>query len=314
MIFQAVVFAVLAVALVATIVLAGLPAFQAWELGRTARRVGLGVPADLADELMRRMRVRLRWGAAGGLVGVAVSLALVVLTSALDDGSPRWSEVSPSIMIDYYGVLAVTLTGSALAVAWSSLRSALRSGDGPRIARARPTRVADYVPPQLHWLAVFALGMALIAVVMNLGPVATLRAGVTVPAVALGGLGALAIVVYEIASRVVVGRGQPAVSTDELVWSDALRSLDLRDLLYGPLFAMSLGASWLVAASVGAASWFTLIPAGLGFAALIGFRYIQSRTYDWYLATLWPGSRRRTPDEEARRLAEARRLQEAATR
>lgn len=318
-------FGVLALVLVAIVVLAGAPAIQSWQLARLARQVGLGVPVDLESALRDRVRRRLRAGAIGALVGLAMGLILEAVFGALSGSLPGGSTVGatvsgffapygggvPSVAVTSYGLLALSATGSTLASAASSAHGTLRDADGTRVARMRVTRASDYVPPLLHGLAWFVCLMAVVTVLLEMASPAA--AWVVVgPGIGLAVVGVLAFLGYELISRVVVGHAQPASDTDELVWDDALRSVALSELLTAPLAGLSLGALWTVAGIAGGAplAW---VPMGLGVIALIAFSYIRRRTYDWYLANLWPGARRRTPEEEAERLAshadEARRAQ-----
>ncbi|BDZ49245.1 hypothetical protein GCM10025867_14860 [Frondihabitans sucicola] len=302
MIFLTCLIAAYAVFLAATAALTAAAPFQGWLTARLGRRVGLGVPVDLDARLRERVRRRALGGSVGGLVGLAVALAACAAASL--SGLFPWPSVASGYsvwMVETYGVLAVSAIATGLGVGWAALRAETLPADEPRVARTRAVGVRDYVPSVLrvggwHLLGLAVATIVVIAVTGGVSP--WLLPGAAVVAAGIGGM-----VTFEVVARRIVSRGRPASGTDEMVWNDALRSEALRDLLYAPLLAVVLGAWWsLIGQGDALRAPLALIPGALGLGGMVLFGFIFRHTRTWYLEELWPGSRRRTPDEEARRI------------
>lgn len=293
---------ILALAVAVAIVFSGvsyIPGFQRLLAHRLARRVGLGVP----DALDREIRVRAASRERTGVFGYLLAMALVYGVLRLNG--------EPIGQFSTYLCLAGGFLGNGFGTGIASFISETRRRDTPiRLARLRVVRPRDYLPGilgTLGWIVfccwAAALGAQLIFTPAGAAPSA-LRTGLII-SVAMVGFGGLGLVFFEFASRLIVRRGQPAGSTDELVWDDALRSSALRDLLNGPLLAVVYASLAGVAFSALAATHsvpgnIAVVVLGIaGALALIGYLYLMRHTQQWYLEILWHGSRRRTAEESA---------------
>lgn len=283
-----VLFAVYAVVLVGTALLSRVGEFQTWQMQRLAKRVGLGIPADLDALIRRRVAARVLGSSVGGVVGLGAGVVLY------ESFATR-----PPVVIAFL-VLITAVTGSSLGTVWASLRDETAATDRPRIARAEAVAVGDYVIVLARIFAWAILVLAAVAIALSA------RSGAGLAGILLVALGAVCLVLFEIFSRRIVARGHPVASTDELVWNDALTASALMDLLAAPVQALALGGYWAVIGAGGG-------PVDLGpadvvimIALLLGcilFSIVFRNTRTWYLEQLWPGSRRRTPAEEALRIA-----------
>lgn len=282
-----VVFAVYAAVLVATALLSRVGEFQTWQMQRLAKRVGLGVPVDLDAKVRRRVAARLLGSSVGGFIGLGIGVAL-------------YESFATHHPVVAFMVLITAVTGSSLGTVWASFRDETTPIDGPRIARAEEVRVGDYVIVLARVFAWAILALAAAAVVISAGP------GANPAGILLVALGAVCLVLFEIFSRRIVARGHPAVSTDELVWNDALTASALMDLLAAPVQALALGGYWSVIGLGDGQVDFSPADVVVMIALLLGsvlFSIVFRNTRTWYLEQLWPGARRRTPAEEELRIA-----------
>jgi hypothetical protein len=292
-----------ALVLLGTAVLTRVVSFQDWLVSRLATRVGLGVPVDLDARIRERVRRRTVAGSVGGLIGLAVAVAAVfsISRSGLQPVVTN-GHFSTLAVIEIYATLAASATGTGAGVAWAALHAESPRPDEPSLARSPAVTVVDYLPPILRVGAWPLVGLTVAAVVMVglvTGPTPWIIAGAATVAV-----GVASLTGFEIVSRRIVTKGRPTSGTDELVWDDALRSEALRDILYSPLLAVFLGMLWSLAGSGnGLPAPFALIPGGLCLAGAVLYSFVYRNTRTWYLEELWPGSRRRTPEEEASRIA-----------
>lgn len=292
---------VFAVALALTLI----PDYRAWLARRLGTRVGLGVPADLAASLEARVVLRNRAACVGALLALAVSLAGLVLAGVpIGSATPRTDDGLTVVQV--YAVLGAVSIGYSWGAAWASLRSASARDDRPRVARLTAPGVSAFVRPALRigaWalLVLAASAVAIVALGERPDQVASLA-----PCVALVGVALAGLIASEVLGRRVVRRGRPAVDTDELVWDDALRSETLRDLLVGPLQSLALGGAYaVIRPDLSGVSAFALFPALIGAAGFVLLSFVFRADRRRFLDELWPGARRRTPDEEARRIAAA---------
>ncbi|WP_139415489.1 hypothetical protein [Agromyces laixinhei] len=223
-------------------------------IGRFARTVGLPLDGDLELEraIGDRLRLRVRWGSLGSLVGAAAGVP-IVLSGALTTSNEWGTNIAPFASIVLLGPLVI---GRGIGVAISILPAPPEVRHiGPRIARVPRPAVADYVAPieRIGARILIAIGVVFAAAV-GLMPVAV-GPRVLVGAAALAALAALVIV--ELVSAALVARPQPAVSEQLLRWDDALRAQTFRDLVSIPLM-------------FGALALFASLMAGLGSAASLG--------------------------------------------
>lgn len=301
---------VLLIALPALLAIGGalsfVPDWQTWRLSRLGLAVGLGVPADLEDTLRARFRLRGVASAIGGLLGFLVGLAALAFV-VRESGDPTFQDARfHSSVIGLYAVAAASSIGVAGGSAWASIRSVTVRGDGPRVARLKVLRVSDFLPPLVRYGTWALAGLAIATVVIVwIGEMPAARR-LQAPSFVLVALGVVGVVVFEVLAHRVLARGRPAAGTDELVWDDALRSEALRALLIAPLQALALGTLYSFAIPpLSGISAFALFPALIGVAGVFVVSGCYRLTRTWYLQSLWPGARRRTPEEEARRITAA---------
>lgn len=284
---------VMALFLLACVVGSRLAWVRQWQAERLAKQVGLGIPRELEGVIRSRVAGQLLWGGLGGLAGLGAVLAAYLAMRV------------PFGPVELYGTFAGAVTGYGIAITWVSLRSAFAPEHGPRLARLMDVGLGDYIPAPARILAWVVLGLAAIATTLELWRPSAGHAGhpMTATGIPLVGIAAACLIAFEVLGRRLVRRGQPAATTDELVWDDALRSSALRAVLLTPQQALCLGMLWSVGAGDGARTeYWVAAPMGL---LLIGFALLAAiirNTTSWYLEQLWPGARRRTPEEERARL------------
>lgn len=259
-------------------------------LRATARRADLALPADAAP-VARRLQGRLT----AGVVGAVSGLALAVLVVPAD--GPDGAVPSPAVP----SVIGLAFVGLALATAAHSLVVSRRpvAADGPRVARGRDVGLADYVNgferrsavvvSLLPGVVALVAGGAVVTGLLEAPPV---RVGLLVllavvpPVVLVGSLGLV---------RAVLTARQPAGSTEELAWDDALRSLALRDVISVPLYA-GLVATVLAGAEIAVNLPPALAPAATGVLVLglllvgtvVLALSVAGRPARHFRSTLWP--------------------------
>lgn len=243
-------------------------------------------PASLLPSIMRRLGFQTRFSAAAALVALLTTYLL------LRRGSPT------AAMADVYVAVAAAGIALGLGVAISSLTQQLRRPDTSiRLARLRVATINDYISV---WNRIFAwvLIAAVVAIVVIRDQQAlekTFTASVIadlLPTNILATLAILGLALFEIAGRAIVSRPQPAATSEELVWDDALRASTLQGLLYGPVV---YGAYDLLLVVIRGVVWdnsgrsialFLLITAVIVcfFVNLLVLRETRER----YLYRLWP--------------------------
>lgn len=281
----------LGIALAVTAGLSRIPAFQRWQAGRLARRMGIGIPVELDGMIRRRVAARSLGSNVGGLVGLVAAIPAFLAVEADD------------VVVGAYLALALVVCGSATGTALAALRDETRPVSGTRVARAEEVRLGDYLISLLRILAWAIVVLAVATIAVSSASAWTSSARIHSAGLWLAVVGIVFFAAFEVVSRRIVGRGRPSASTDELVWNDALTSSALRDMIGAPVQAVAFGAYFSLL-------WSSPGPLGIALGALLlaavlamGFVFRSTRT--WYLTQLWPGARRRTPAEEAARMAAA---------
>ncbi|WP_165067322.1 hypothetical protein [Marisediminicola senii] len=209
------------------------PAQRGRVLDKYARRVNLAMTPEVEPLVVARLVAREKSMFSGAMTGIGIGL----IGSLLLPGGVGSSLVPLALV-------AGMLLGLAAGAAVSSVRGQLAvAGDGPRVARMQAPGFADYVGPIERWGARGAVILAALSVVgaaiaLSVGALGEAR----MSAVDLVGSGAVAGAVASIvaligaelfAARIVAHR-QPAGSTTELAWEDAIRAMTLRDLVSVP--------------------------------------------------------------------------------
>lgn len=245
-----------------------------------ARAVALVLPDALRPVVTERVALRNR-GAALGLVAGIATTALVLATN--DANSAQFA--SPFLLIG--GAFAGVAVGVALAAARASAPL-----DPQAVKYARPSAVTldDYVAPLERAGARIVVALAVITV----GAAIATGAAVSGVLIGLVVLGVAALIVFEVAGRRIVGRGQPAESPTHLAWDDAVRASVLRDMVTAPII---LGADAVVVAGgalvdhlLGGSdlAQIAIVVVCVLAAAGLAIASITSNPQRYFLRRLWP--------------------------
>jgi len=272
--------------LVAFFALTFVPFFSRYTAYRYSVDIHVNLPVRLEPAVSTRFIAQGRGASIGGLIFL-VAAVLAMLGGLYAGDGP-----AAALWLVFGAVLVGSLAGGTVAAFTGATTFA---SDRPRVARSRAVSVSDYLPPWERlgaWVSVVAA--VVVAVVMSV-----VGAGAAVFPVALfAGLGAVTLVMFEIASDRIVDRSQPAGSTADLVWDDAMRSSILRDLVSGPLalgvFSLVLGIVQIVGLSAGmtAAAMTDIngaLLSALGLAVTLYSRTGRAQRY--FISRLWPDLR-----------------------
>ncbi len=199
--------------------------------GPSEQKNGLPLPAPLRRPVRRRLRSRARIVQIGGLIGLGISIAVILLS-----GITREHE---SLVV--ISTLLGMVCGGAVSVL-TGQKALLPHGQ--RVERVQTTQKPDYVPEGQLWAArmgppLSAAAVLLAWTVLNFAPFDIpaegmwwnwmLAAWVAVPVLALTFLG------VELTAAAMVHRPQHAGSELELAWDDCCRSESLRALYALPI-------------------------------------------------------------------------------
>jgi len=203
-----------------------------------AHRHAASIRIDLPERLERTVAARLMAGSRGGSLGGLVFTAAAALAFHFEVGVGNDSQLTGLFIVG--SAFAGVASGTAVAALTGSRTI---SPDRPRVARARAVAVSDYLAP-FELIGARIVVFAAVGVLLVTTVVAAPGAGGSLFAIAFFAIfGALSLALFEVASRRIVDLSQPAGSTAELVWDDAIRASSLRDLVTAPL---ALGAYCLV--------------------------------------------------------------------
>jgi hypothetical protein len=287
---------ILAAACVVLIGLSFARPYQTLLVALLSSNLELGVPTILDAPIRARAVRRDRWATIGGLIGLMVAWLGFQLVGTTTTQVVTWS------------CLALAWLGYGIGVALASRVSEFQQVKTTvRLARIRVVSVRDYVSPALQVLAWTNWGIALAIIVsaalsMRSPDESQARAALIPAAIIVAAVG-VSLVLFEFVSRSIVGRAQPAGSTDELMWDDALRSRALRDILTAPLRSVPFAALAVRDAGLGRGTdsgWLTAEIVGV-FFAFLAFAIVFRGTRTRYFDRLWSGARRGTPEESAAR-------------
>jgi hypothetical protein len=269
-----------------------------WQAGRRAwaryfsRSVGLAIPDGMERLLIPRIVRSVRASSLGAAVGEGATIGAAVLIP--DQGRP-----------ELWLILGGYLSGGGIGAAIAALMPPRTLGaDERRFARSAEVTLRDYLSP---WERIGGrVVVILAAVAFVLGPVADpfglwtgLPTGQRVVYGVMAMLAILTLALFELGARRILERGQPAGSSAELAWDDALRAFALRSLVTAPLCVglwtvILIGATLLDAASAAPPRtplwWAAEVGVLLALVALVAvvIAAIASRPQRYYLRRLWP--------------------------
>jgi hypothetical protein len=258
------------------------PFVAKWSAYRHSVTIGVDLPSRLQPAVSSRLMTGARGAVIGGVIFavVAVVAATVGLRVGDEPQSALWLFLGAVIAGGTAGTTVAALTG----------RRAIPS-DRPRVARAAAVTVADYMSPLER---IGARAVVILSIVAAISAVVAADDD-AFPVVLFASLAAITLVLFEVASRRLVDRSEPAGSTAELVWDDAIRALILRDMITAPLtmgaFSLLLGLAHVVgdATGLGMTTVTGLIPTVVVLASSFYSRASRPRRY--FITRLWPNLR-----------------------
>jgi len=264
--------------LIVAFALTFVPFCARWSAYRHSANIRIDLPARLERTVAARLMARSRGGSLGGLVFTAAAAVAFHFEIGVNNDSQLTSLF----------IIGSTFAGVAAGTAVAALTgSRAISADRPRVARARAVAVSDYLAP-------FELVGARIVVSAAVG---VLLASTLFAAPGAGG-SLFAIAFFAIFGALSLVFSQPAGSTAELVWDDAIRASALRDLVTAPL---ALGAYCLVFGIFGIAESSTH-PAAITVSYVVGGVFaltglaaaiysVATRPQRYFVERLWPNLR-----------------------
>ena len=225
---------VMSLGLIVALALSFVPFFARWRAYRHAATIRIDLPAQLERTVAARLMIRSRGGSLGGLVFTAAA----ALAFHFEIGVNNDSRLTGLFIV------GSTFAGVAAGTAVAALTGGRTiAPDRPRVARARAVTVSDYLAP-FELIGARVVVYAAVGLLLVVSLFAAPGAGGSLFAIAFFAIfGAISLALFEVASRRIVDLPQPAGSTAELVWDDAIRASSLRDLVTAPI---ALGAYCLV--------------------------------------------------------------------
>lgn len=209
------------------------PSSLAASVERLARRVNLALDDDVRAEVVRFQRRRTLSSVLGALAGAGLAFLLV---------PADWYLRSAVIVLGAFGGVAVGVAVAALRHA----RRAHRDAEGQTAlsaGRLTPVEVADLVPPGERRGMPVAVAVSAGMLLLLLGALAlagqldALTASTVGGGITLLALAGVSTALWRVAAER-IARSRPVTGgTQALAWSDALRSVTLRDMIALPLTA-----------------------------------------------------------------------------
>lgn len=248
--------------------------------------VGLPLSSEMEPIVIANQKREVRAGFVGIVIGVVAASVGMILAGVTIPGE--------MFLVDFTSIIVFT----GITIAFSTLiREHRRQDSGIRFARVRAVGIADYRDAFERWMPriIVALALAAFALRAALSPSAF---GLTAAFLYLYAvLTVVSLAISEVASRVLVTRGQPAGSALELAWDDALRSRALTAISVAPF---ALGSYFGIAAvalypSSGSASdafgvraEVLVVFAACALLLVSAIRSGLTKTGQRYLRRLWP--------------------------
>lgn len=272
----------LCVLTIVLVILTFVPFFARWNALRYAVLLRVGLPVRLENAVSARVNARDRGAGIGAFVATVLAMLAVHFGIGVSDDT--------RLTLLLIGGAAAAGGGAGVAVAaFTDAPGIARSG--PRIARSGAVTVADYIHPFERY---GARTVVVVAAAVSIAGAALGAGGSLFPLAAFATVGVVALGLFEVASRRIVAIGQPAGSTGELVWDDAVRASTLRGMLAAPVafggYSLLFGLLRLVetgpAAATAAAADVSGVATSLGvFAFVLYDRIGKPRRH--FLDRLW---------------------------
>jgi len=262
------------------------PVYGRWRAYQQSSYLRLDLPSRLERAVASRLMARERGGIIGALV-VGGATVLAFSTGAID------SDPSTTVLFLIGAVFSGLGVGTAVAALTGKKQV---PSDRPRVARSGAASIADYIAP-IERVGARVVVAIVVAVAVGVAIAAPGSARMLVPTTLFAVAAVLSLALFEVASRRIVEASQPAGSTAELVWDDAIRSSVIRDLVTAPLALAVYGTVFGVAAlaeqSIGAAAVAGYVGMGLVLAGLAVtlLASLVSRPRRYFLTRLWPNLR-----------------------
>ncbi|GAB3403320.1 hypothetical protein GCM10027515_14110 [Schumannella luteola] len=215
------------------------PAGRARRADTLARQIGLAIPSQLSTFIEARLARFSRAGAIGLLLAAVASAPVGYAVSVASGGDPwggRGFGTGDNAALGVWPGVGVGLVAVGIVVAGAAITVRDDLGDEVRFARSTAVGLDDYIPrAQLALLRIGTIGggvLAALLAALTVAQPATLPAAL--PLIGTGVIGVVALIVFEIFGRRIVGARQPSASPAELAWNDALRSAQLTQLATAP--------------------------------------------------------------------------------
>ena len=282
-------FIIVFVGVVAVVGLAAtfVPLYARWRAYQQSSYLRLDLPSRLEHAVSSRLIARERGAIIGALVvgGAAVAGFATGIVGGFEPG------------VTTLFVVGAVFAGVGLGTAVAALTGKKQvPSDQPRVARSGVATVGDYISPLERvgaWVVVaIAVSVAVWTAFVDPG-----SGRLVVPTALFAVTAALTLVLFEVASRRIVEASQPAGSTAEMVWDDALRSSAIRDLVTAPLslgvYGTVFGVFSLADRSAGAAAVAGYLGVGFVIAGLAAtlLATVVSRPRRYFITRLWPNLR-----------------------
>jgi hypothetical protein len=248
--------------------------------------VGLPLSSEMEPIVIANQKREVRAGFVGIVIGVVAASVGMILAGVTIPGE--------MFLVDFTSI--IVFTGITIAIS-TLIREHRRQDSGIRFARVRAVGIADYRDAFERWMPriIVVLALAAFALRAALSPSAF---GLTAAFLYLYAvLTVVSLAISEVASRVLVTRGQPAGSALELAWDDALRSraltaISVAPFVLGSYFGIAAVALYPSSGSAGDAlgvrAEVLVVFAACALLLVSAIRSGLTKTGQRYLRRLWP--------------------------
>ncbi|MGV8885720.1 MAG: hypothetical protein ACOH1T_09075 [Microbacteriaceae bacterium] len=283
----------LILASIAIIALTFLPSYRRATVRAMARSVGLAIPAGKQAAFEAASAARIRASVTGALIGSSLVLALLALNVIPANASSSFGGVA-----EIWFLVGGFYVGMSFGSTIRALVSRNPTPAGERYARPGAVDLHDYIAPidVLGGRVAVAAGIGVLALASFFS--AMNGSSAVSPLLSVGGivvmLGVVSLAVFEVSSRRILERAQPAASPEDLAWNDAIRAMTVREIMTAPLslgvwgslaIALNVSDGTSRVGSIVLSILAALIAAGLLAAAVYS---TATKPQQHYLRRLWP--------------------------